>query len=241
MRLRSFLLGIILLSFSTLTYSTDQFSLDDYFNQVSLKSKYDISPKHRKILKNYYHENKLSPENFLDKETLKIRRQSFNGKRLSLMKSWIEETGKDWPTYGEDTLCKINGDCYWKYCGDFYDAHHIFPLSHKGPNVWQNILPLATDAHTSLHVDPGPCCSIFPKSCGSRGMKIETEDYFTGWSKNNKSRSRKINEKDVIITKVQTKSSKHYYRIKVDDNAGGESYETLKAAQKVAIAQAFKD
>lgn len=240
MKLRSLFLAVILLVSSNFSYATGKVSLDDYFNQVNRKSPYQIPVQLREDLKNYYQKHKLGPNRVLNEHVLDIKRDEFNTKRISLIKQWVQNTNANWPTYENDTLCKINGECYWKHPGHLYDAHHIIPLSHGGPNIWQNIWPLATNDHTALHAKPGPCCSIFPNSCGYRGGDIDTSDYFKGWTLSGKSRSRVINGKDVMITKVKN-DSKHYYRIRVGNIAGGSSYDSLLEAQKAAIANALSD
>jgi hypothetical protein len=235
MRLRSLLLSFTLLCSHTLAYSTDRFGLDDYFDQVSSKSPYPIASSHREALKKYYNDHDLGPHNILKKEELTRQRQNFNNQRSSLIEEWSIKTRWPWPTYTKDMLCKRDGECYWKRSGDLFDVHHIFPLSHKGPNHALNIWPVATNDHTSLHATFGPCCDIFPTSCGSRGSDIKIADHLTGWTKKAQSRSLNINGKHAVITKFQQTKSKHYYKIKV----GGKNYHSLKEAKKAAIVRAL--
>lgn len=78
-------------------------------------------------------------------EIVKEKRQQFNNQRNNLIGKWEEKNGREWPKYERDVYDK-NGNIVRK-AGDYYEAHHIKPLTVGGENCAQNITPLHYDVH----------------------------------------------------------------------------------------------
>lgn len=78
-------------------------------------------------------------------EIVKEKRQQFNNQRNNLIRKWEEENGREWPKYEQDVYDK-NGNIVRKK-GDYYEAHHIKPLTVGGENSAKNITPLHYDVH----------------------------------------------------------------------------------------------
>lgn len=223
---------IILLSYCA-------YGLDDYINQINGKSSIGNIPNNIVVnVSNYYLNNNLGPENYIDGNALRDIRRQFNQNRENLIQEWEYQLNQNWPTYQETTLCIKNNECFRKEIGYKYDAHHLIPASHRGPNIWWNIWPLSSTEHTKVHSQP-PCCNIFPKSCGNRGKDIKISEFSSGWTKTGKSsREQEINKKRVLITKV-VEGKKKKYKVSVDGEYLGHYIEKLLDAKKEAVEKAF--
>jgi hypothetical protein len=161
------------------TGSEDRFI--DYLEQIETISGYDIPENQRSVLINYYDSDEydatpISP-NLLDQS-----HNTFSNSRKALIKEWEEETGYNWSKYNHITKCVVNNSCKKKQEGWNYDAHHIIPQSHGGPNEWWNLYPLDERDHNLIHgmnvkytryynfsiestLSPAFCCQLFPNSC----------------------------------------------------------------------------
>lgn len=78
-------------------------------------------------------------------EIVKEKRQQFNNQRNNLIRQWEEKNGCEWPKYEQDVYSK-NGNIVRKK-GDYYEVHHIKPLTVGGENSAKNITPLHYDVH----------------------------------------------------------------------------------------------
>jgi hypothetical protein len=77
------------------------------------------------------------------------RRAKFASSRERLRQEWALHTGTPWPVQN----------------GRHYDAHHLVPLAHGGPNKWYNLHPVVKDVHGSLiHAKDSPTSALFPAS-----------------------------------------------------------------------------
>ncbi len=83
-----------------------------------------------------------------------------------LRKEWEKRNNQEWPRYKEDVYNK-NGIKVRKK-GDYYDAHHIQPLSMGGQNVASNITPLDVLKHSEIHSTGGSCKKLVDKVAGGR-------------------------------------------------------------------------
>lgn len=92
-------------------------------------------------------------------------RKEFRLQKNSLIKQWEQKTGKEWPKYKEDVyITNKNGEkVKIRSKGDYYDAHHIKPLSLGGKNTVDNITPMKAENHydsRGIHRPDGPCSKL---------------------------------------------------------------------------------
>lgn len=80
-------------------------------------------------------------------EELQNKRIEYNKIREKLIKQWEQMNGTEWPRYEHDIYSKSGKLIRQK--GQYYDAHHIKPLTFGGKNVAENITPL----HANVHFD----------------------------------------------------------------------------------------
>lgn len=69
-------------------------------------------------------------------------RMEFENKKSTLIKMWEEKNKMSWPAG--------------------YHAHHIIPISHKGPNEWWNLIPLTVKQHKTVHAAQSRLSKLFP-------------------------------------------------------------------------------
>ncbi|MBI2707991.1 MAG: HNH endonuclease [Proteobacteria bacterium] len=157
---------------------------DNYLDQLESVSGSQIHPIVRSHLTKGY-KNKNFGDEVLSAKALQEKHQDFSSRKRTLIKQWETATGRSWPKYTAKTECVTKGTCITKRQGHKYDAHHIVPQSHGGPNAWWNLIPLDVRQHNLIHGMPvktkdgsyialrNPyCCDkeLFPNSCvGSRG------------------------------------------------------------------------
>ncbi len=98
----------------------------------------------------------------------------FNTNKAALIQEWEDHYDVIWPTYGRKINCKSGGKCILRKRGDNFDAHHIIPQSHNGPNTWWNLIPLDARIHSQIHSaffnkkHKQGACTLFARSCGTR-------------------------------------------------------------------------
>lgn len=98
-------------------------------------------------------------------EMVKKLRFEFKEKKNSLIQQWEKNTGKKWPRYNKDVyITNKNGEkIKIRNAGDYYDAHHIKPLSIGGKNTADNITPMRAENHydsRGIHRLDGPCSKL---------------------------------------------------------------------------------
>ena len=98
-------------------------------------------------------------------EMVKKLRFEFKEKKNSLIQQWEKQTGKKWPRYKNDVyITNKNGErIKIRNAGDYYDAHHIKPLSIGGKNTADNITPMRAENHydsRGIHRIDGPCSKL---------------------------------------------------------------------------------
>lgn len=124
---------------------------NDYLDQIEEISG-DKIPSKGFLIKTY--KSKEYGDKIISNEELKKSHQDFSNRRNNLIKEWEEQTKSSWPKYNEKTECFIDGTCISKNTGWKYDAHHIIPQSHNGPNEWWNLIPLDIRQHNLIHGTP---------------------------------------------------------------------------------------
>lgn len=233
---RNTIFSILLISFFSYAPSlSSTANLDGYFYQIETKSRTRIPDTIKKSVIAFYKERRLDPYKVLSKIALKQSHDNFNSNRWWLIEEWKFTLKLEWLVYGDKTLCIRNGKCAWKKPGGDYDAHHIIPQSHGGPNLWWNLWPLTTTTHNELH-KAGACCALFPKSCGDRGCELKVN---SGWSKTGKcSYVREVNKKRIMITRIMVGKS-YRYRLSIDGKSHGTTFELLKDAKEKAVSEVF--
>ena len=98
-------------------------------------------------------------------EVVKKLRFEFKQNKNSLIQQWEKMTGKEWPRYDKDVyITNKNGEkIKIRSKGDYYDAHHIKPLSIGGKNTADNITPIRAENHydsRGIHRLDGPCSKL---------------------------------------------------------------------------------
>ncbi len=145
-------------------------------NKIGLNDKVENS--FSETLKQYFNELKqfsehpeALPDKLFDKienvspEKVKQLRFEFRRDKNSLIQQWEKITGKEWPRYDKDVYIKNkNGEMIKiRNKGDYYDAHHIKPLSLGGKNTADNITPMRAENHydsRGIHRLDGPCSKM---------------------------------------------------------------------------------
>ena len=152
--------------FSTHTFACFDTYLDDILGQAVVVNEYPDSV--RKNLDNWYFTHSVTPTGRVRIDSdydYEAARTAFEEIEETLIIEWEDLYDMKWPTYSVDNE--------WRAAGDKYDAHHIIPMSHHGPNQAWNIMPLEFPKHWGFHnpthVGYGlNCCLLFPRSCGDR-------------------------------------------------------------------------
>jgi hypothetical protein len=158
---------IIILYFFTLLFPCQLISqeFNDYIDyDLNGKSGYYMSKRTKSRLRSYY-QHHTQP---IHGAALDAKHDSFDDNKKSLIKEWEKYSEMNWPRYNEDRVM-VN-----RKAGDRYDAHHIIPQSHNGPNEWWNLFPLTNQKHHQVHSNRTRCSNLFPSS---RGNGREDEDY----------------------------------------------------------------
>lgn len=185
------ILSIFVLKLEASTKNSETFK--DYLDQIEFITGRSIPNEERNIVNKYYDSSKYNPTP-LSSDELDIITLDFNNRKSQLIQEWETQTFETWPVYTKDTRCIIEGTCIsYRKEGDKYDAHHIIPKSHRGPNEWCNLFPLDTREHNLIHgksinkskslycikytynisypkckLPEAYCCTLFPNSCGKR-------------------------------------------------------------------------
>jgi|GEM_PF-6215036 len=175
---------IIVVLFLPEAYAGRLQTFDSYLDQLENVSGSQIHPTVRNHLVKV-HKDKVYGAEEVSAAALKASHKDFSSRKNTLIKQWEKAMGRSWPKYTAKTECVTNGTCVTKQTGYRYDAHHIIPQSHKGPNKWWNLIPLDVRQHNLIHGMPVKtrdgsyvvlrtphCCDpqLFPNSCvGYRG------------------------------------------------------------------------
>jgi hypothetical protein len=123
-------------------------------NDLDGKSGYYMSGNTKRRLRSY-HLNDSKP---IYGAALDSKHDNFDDNKNNLIEKWEKYSEMGWPVYNVATNNRN--------IGDKYDAHHIIPQSHNGPNKWWNLFPLTNAEHHQVHSNGTNCSLLFP---GSRG------------------------------------------------------------------------
>jgi hypothetical protein len=122
--------------------------MKDYLREVEAITGKGVHPKQVKLLKE---DLKVNEYEKLDPAAKLKHRDEFNSQRPALRAEWARETKQKWPVYERDYWNEAGTDIV-RYKGDPYDAHHLNPVAHGGPNEWWNIHPSHfRDEHPPIH------------------------------------------------------------------------------------------
>jgi hypothetical protein len=130
----------------------------EYFDDLRNNSEYPDT-----ISKDCFDEQweKISPEQCAQK------RSEFNKQKNSIIGDWEKENGMSWLKYDKDIYS--SNDRLLRKQGDYYDAHHIRPLSFGGENSARNLTPLNAEVHydrQGIHSQTSPYSRIENKLKG---------------------------------------------------------------------------
>lgn len=131
----------------------------DYLAELESRSGYTFSENTKTKLATYY-KNNSHP---IYGAALDSKHKNFIDNKEILIDDWEQYTGETWPRYTHNTKNRNYGDRY--------DAHHIIPQSHNGPNGWRNLIPLTSTQHHQVHKSGSKCSGLFPRSKGDRENK----------------------------------------------------------------------
>ncbi len=173
---KSFMGIVTLTSFAISIHASDLFAgFDDYLDEIKANSVIRSFPRGvRKALKEA-HDHDTTP---LYGRALALKHVQFDRSKKTLIGKWEATYGIAWPTYSADVYSvSVDGRGREvrrriRKAGHQYDAHHILPQSHNGPNVYWNLVPLTVGNHNRFHSPTSTlgndCCTLFARSCGQR-------------------------------------------------------------------------
>lgn len=154
---RAFCCFLLFISFTFQAFA----NFEDYLTELNGTSGYSMSDRTKTRLRSYNNDNNKTKQ--IHGAPLDQKHNMFNSIKKNLISDWEHYTKRKWPKYKKSTDNRNKGDKY--------DAHHIIPQSHNGPNMWWNLFPLRQDTHHQFHSNDNECSNLFPKSKGNRYKK----------------------------------------------------------------------